>query len=31
MVYVAYFALSLVSVAAIVVGTVWFLVYAGEA
>ena len=31
MVYVAYFALSLVSVVAIVVGTVWFLVYAGEA
>jgi len=30
-VYVAYFALSLVSVVALVVGTVWFLVYAGEA
>jgi putative peptide zinc metalloprotease protein len=30
-VYVAYVALSLVSVIAIVVGTVWFLVYAGEA
>ena len=30
-VYIAYFALSLVSVVALVVGTVWFLVYAGEA
>ena len=30
-VYVAYFALSLVSVVALVLGTVWFLVYAGEA
>jgi putative peptide zinc metalloprotease protein len=30
-VYVAYFALSLVSVVMLVVGTVWFLVYAGEA
>jgi putative peptide zinc metalloprotease protein len=31
MVYVTYFALSLVSVVAIVVGTVWFLVHAGKA
>jgi hypothetical protein len=29
-IYVAYFALSLVSVTALVVGTVWFLVLAGE-